>query len=99
MRGQCDYYGVIIKVIKQGLSDNCLKQMRYQDLFTTTFFCVVSTLFSFKIRSTDHYCKTTRSAKSRFSINIYPFGFISRRFFSAFKREVISSLLSAGQLP
>ena len=28
--GQCDYYEVISKVIKQGLSDNCLKQMRYQ---------------------------------------------------------------------
>ena len=28
--GQCDYYEVIFKVIKQGLSDNCLKQMRYQ---------------------------------------------------------------------
>ena len=28
--GQCDYYEVIIKVIKQGLSDNCLKQMRYR---------------------------------------------------------------------
>ena len=26
--GQCDYYEVIIKVIKQGLLDNCLKQMR-----------------------------------------------------------------------
>ena len=56
-------------------------------------FCVVSTLFCFKIRSTDHYCKTTRRAKSRFSINFYPFGFISRRFFSAFKKEVISSLI------
>ena len=28
--GQCDYDEVIIKVIKQGLSDNCLKQMRYR---------------------------------------------------------------------
>ena len=28
--GQCDYYEVIIKVIKQGLSDDCLKQMRYR---------------------------------------------------------------------
>ena len=28
--GQCDFYEVIIKVIKQGLSDNCLKQMRYR---------------------------------------------------------------------
>ena len=28
--GQCDYYEVIIKVIKQGLSDICLKQMRYR---------------------------------------------------------------------
>ena len=55
-------------------------------------FCLVSTLFSFKIRSTDHYCKTTHRAKSRFSINFYPFGFILRRFFSAFKREVIFSL-------
>ena len=24
--GQCDYYEVIIKVIKQGLSDNCLNR-------------------------------------------------------------------------
>ena len=28
--GQCDYYKVIIKVIKEGLSDSCLKQMRYR---------------------------------------------------------------------
>ena len=28
--GQCDYYEMIIQVIKQGLSDNCLKQMRYR---------------------------------------------------------------------
>ena len=28
--GQCDYYEVIIKVIKQGLSDTCLKPMRYR---------------------------------------------------------------------
>ena len=28
--GQCDYYEVIIKVIKQGWSDICLKQMRYR---------------------------------------------------------------------
>ena len=55
-------------------------------------FCVFSTLFSFKIRSTDHYCKTTHRAKSRFSINFYPFWFISRRFFSCL-REVISSLI------
>ena len=26
--GQCDFYEVIIQVIKQGLSDNFLKQMR-----------------------------------------------------------------------
>ena len=25
--GQCDYYEVIIKVIKQGLSGNCLKML------------------------------------------------------------------------
>ena len=28
--GQCDYYEMIMKVIKQVLSDNCLKQMRYR---------------------------------------------------------------------
>ena len=28
--GQCDYEEVVIKVIKQGLSNNCLKQMRYR---------------------------------------------------------------------
>ena len=33
--GQCDYYEVIIKAIKQGLSDNCLKQMRYR--FTVNY--------------------------------------------------------------
>ena len=55
-------------------------------------FCVFSTLFSFIIRSTDHYCKTTHRAKSRFSINFYPFWFVSRRFFLCL-REVISSLI------
>ena len=30
--GQCDYYEMIIKVIKQGLLDNCLIQMRCTDL-------------------------------------------------------------------
>ena len=51
-------------------------------------FCVFSTLFSFKIRSTDHYCKTTHRAKSRFSIISYPFWFVSRPF----------SLLKGGNL-
>ena len=37
------------------LKQTCLLQL---------FFCVFSTLFSFKIRSTDHYCKTTHRGKS-----------------------------------
>ena len=48
--GQCDYYEVIIKVIKQGLSDNCSKQMRY--LFTVKLigYCKQHRTTDFRIR-------------------------------------------------
>ena len=47
--GQCDYYEVIIKVIKQGLSDICLKQMHYR----------------FTVEKRIGYCKQHRTTDSR----------------------------------
>ena len=48
--GQCDYCEIIIKGIKQGLSDNCLKQMRYR--------------FTVNLRE-KNYCKQHRTTEFR----------------------------------
>ena len=48
--GQCDYYEVIIKVTKQGLSDNCLKQMRYQFTVVLIGYCKQHRTTDFRIR-------------------------------------------------
>ena len=61
-------------------------------------FCLFSTLFSFKIHFTDHYCKTAHRAKSRFLSIFIHFGsfrdvLVHFKMFFLCLREVISSLI------